>query len=338
MYSTFRRIVEKEYRFHIWGEIIGAGMSMFNGINQANADTHNRRLAKQNLQFQKEQFDYQKALQQDIFNREDTAHQREVNDLRQAGINPLATANGGQGAGAGAVVETQAMHNDYEQKPVQLDPYAAMQASAQLEAVRNNKATEKIEEERNKNDREKIESDETLKLRELELKELRDQNDKYLEMYKIEVQNKNTQEAHKIQKRMIANQEQMTKILNKHYGNMDENTSRQLDALEKELNEIKIPQAQRDAVLDALESEELQEEIQSIRINNELDEQQKKMRISQEIRNWVEVGTDVADTVAGIILPWKNIKINQQNADSRQMDAETNRMREYRNSRSGRRR
>ena len=47
-------------------------------------------------------FDYQKALQQEIFNREDNAVKRRMKDLEAAGLNPNLAA--GSAAGAGAVV------------------------------------------------------------------------------------------------------------------------------------------------------------------------------------------------------------------------------------------
>lgn len=55
-----------------------------------------------NLYTNKRDFDYQKALQQQIFQREDTAVQRRMADLQAAGLNPNIAA--GSAAGAGAVV------------------------------------------------------------------------------------------------------------------------------------------------------------------------------------------------------------------------------------------
>ena len=55
-----------------------------------------------NIHTNKRDYDYQKALQQKIFQREDTAIQRRMADLEAAGLNPNLAA--GQGASAGAVV------------------------------------------------------------------------------------------------------------------------------------------------------------------------------------------------------------------------------------------
>ena len=80
-------------------------LSFIGGLAQAGASiydtTKNSEIAKKNLDWEKEaftqnqanwreNFDYQKALQERIFDREDTSYQRTVNDMRQAGLNPLA--------------------------------------------------------------------------------------------------------------------------------------------------------------------------------------------------------------------------------------------------------
>lgn len=85
--------------------------------NEANLDAvklqnaSNEKVAQQNLQFQRENLDYQKALQQKIFDREDSSYSRTVADMRAAGLNPL-TMNGTNQAGA--VVPTQALNNQYQ--------------------------------------------------------------------------------------------------------------------------------------------------------------------------------------------------------------------------------
>lgn len=55
-----------------------------------------------NIYTNKRDFDYQKALQQQMFEREDTAVQRRMSDLQAAGLNPNLAA--GSAAGAGSVV------------------------------------------------------------------------------------------------------------------------------------------------------------------------------------------------------------------------------------------
>lgn len=92
------------------GSIIGAGISALGGLGSA---LIGKKENDDNLKFQKENLDYQKTLQQQVFEREDTAHQREVDDLRKAGLNPLLST--GSGAQAGSVVSTEApqSHIDY---------------------------------------------------------------------------------------------------------------------------------------------------------------------------------------------------------------------------------
>lgn len=85
------------------------------GLTGAGANKENREIADQNLQFEKEKFDYDKALQQEIFQREDTAYQRSVNDMRLAGLNPL---NMQSANGAGEAIATTAPQNGYQAQQI----------------------------------------------------------------------------------------------------------------------------------------------------------------------------------------------------------------------------
>lgn len=76
--------------------------------NQTNKD-----VASDNLQFQRENLDWQKAVQEKQWQREDSSYQRTVADMRQAGLSPLAM-NGTDAAGE--AVSTVAPQNTYQRQ------------------------------------------------------------------------------------------------------------------------------------------------------------------------------------------------------------------------------
>lgn len=98
----------------MFGSLISAGSNLIGSLFGYDSNEKSRKQAKEiaekNLAFQREQFEYSKALQNQIFDREDNAIQRRKADLINAGINPLLAA--GSGAGAGSVVPTQAPQMD----------------------------------------------------------------------------------------------------------------------------------------------------------------------------------------------------------------------------------
>lgn len=96
----------------VLSSLIGSAGDVITGIG---SNIVNASVANKNLAFERENFEYQKELQNKIFDREDTAYQRTVNDMRSAGLNPL-TIKGTNSAGS--AIQTTAPQNKYVVDPI----------------------------------------------------------------------------------------------------------------------------------------------------------------------------------------------------------------------------
>lgn len=96
------------------GSIVG---SVLGYKSNQEANEINRNVALYNAYMQNQQFDYARALQNTIFEREDNAISRQVADLERNGLNKQLIAGGG--ADAGSVVSTSAPSVDYQHRPYQ---------------------------------------------------------------------------------------------------------------------------------------------------------------------------------------------------------------------------
>lgn len=85
--------------------------------NQANRDIAretnetNKSIAMENLVFQRDVQEYNKALQQQLFEREDTSYQRTAEDMLKAGLNPLTMQNTND---AGQPIAMSPLNNNYQ--------------------------------------------------------------------------------------------------------------------------------------------------------------------------------------------------------------------------------
>lgn len=116
------------------GAAIAGGTSFISGLM-------NKSASEENLSLQKKNLDWQKHVQQKTWDREDTAVQRRMKDLRDAGLNPWSAS--GQSANAGSVVNTQAPQQDlsYLQDFSKAAQTPANMIGAYIDAM---KATEQI--------------------------------------------------------------------------------------------------------------------------------------------------------------------------------------------------
>lgn len=111
------------------------GSNATNATNKAIAeDTNatNKAIAEENLQYQRENLDYQKALQQQLFAREDTSYQRTLNDMRSSGMSPFMM----QGTnGAGEAIATEPLNNSFQKQGYQVTPNDVIGSLASLASM-----------------------------------------------------------------------------------------------------------------------------------------------------------------------------------------------------------
>lgn len=122
----------------------GAFLSgLFNAGSSVYSTKVNKDIAEKNFELEKDlynlqldQYEYQKQLQQTMFNREDSAVQRRAMDLQAAGLSKTLAAGGG--ASAGPVVSTstpsQAPQNKFKLDPLMLTHI--LSANAQIEQTK----------------------------------------------------------------------------------------------------------------------------------------------------------------------------------------------------------
>ena len=75
-----------------WSSLLSAGLGIASGLASAKGIRKQNELARQMAQ---KQMDFQERMSS-------TAHQREIKDLRAAGLNPILSATGGRGASSPA--------------------------------------------------------------------------------------------------------------------------------------------------------------------------------------------------------------------------------------------
>lgn len=117
--------------------LTGGVGQMVNGIA---SNAINAIQGEKNLQFQYDNLEYQKQLQQQIFDREDTSYQRTVKDMKNAGLSPLSMSSTNN---SGQAISTQAPQNTYVADATSFN--AGMQTISQIGESINNAEKTKAE-------------------------------------------------------------------------------------------------------------------------------------------------------------------------------------------------